>query len=421
MIKLYIIFEVILIEIDKPTALKDDLKVEVPDKSEGNAVPQVKTKADEVVENKAALKSPEKPLESKKEEEVEKDMKPVELKTPDSKIRKAESVTVEKEEKLVKKSASLFDNDDDEEEKKDMTKAQITDQDIDKNLKEANKKGPRKTLTANSKPDLLQKRLSQSSKGYTAESSEFDPSGTSLDTPFIPNSNLRMSMATEDLGLSGYFQTEVPYGSESSCFSVSDPIKGNPVTYLVRGVDNEGPFEISRRYNDFYNFYNTLLNRWPGIYIPPIPPKKVGGNKDDKYLRERRIFLEKFIRVLGENDFLIESEEFKIFSRHTGSIDKVFKVLPKLTSDVLLKRFQSCLDYNETPDINRTKNCVTEINEFSSFAKKAENLLREMRDRVKEMAKQREEMNKNYVSLAQYFNKYEEHNLNEYCEGVHTK
>ena len=348
-------------------------------------------------------------------------MEPVQSKTPDAKIHKAEPMTVEKEEKLVKKSASLFDNDDDEEEKKESDKDLITDQDIDNNLNEV-KKGSRKTMTDSSKPrDLMKKQLSQSSRGYTAESSEFDPSGTSLDTPFMPGYQLRMSMATEDLGLSGYFQTEMPYGSETSVFSVSDPIKGNPVTYLVRGVDNEGPFEISRRYNDFFNFYNTLLARWPGIYIPPIPPKKVGGNKDDKYLRERRIFLEKFIRVLGESDFLIESEEFKIFSRHTGNIDKVFKVLPRLTSDVLLKRFQSCLDYNETPDINRTKNCVTEINEFSSFGKKAENLLKEMRDRIKDMAKAREEMNKNYLALTQYFNKYEEHNLNEYCEGAHTK
>lgn len=219
---------------------------------------------------------------------------------------------------------------------------------------------------------------------------------------------------TVDFEYSGYYNSDLPYGSEASCFSVSDPIKGKPVTYLVRGVDEEGPFEISRRYNDFYNFYNTLCIRWPGIYIPPIPPKKVGGNKDEKYLKERRIFLEKFIRVLGENEFIVNSEEFKIFSRHTGKLEKVFKVLPRLTSDLLLRRFQSCLDYTESPDNTQVKHCSTEINEFSSFIRKAQNLLKELKERTKEMITAKEAMNTHYKNLTKMATKYEDHNLKEY-------
>ena len=29
-----------------------------------------------------------------------------------------------------------------------------------------------------------------------------------------------------------------------------------------------------RRYNDFYAFRKALVLKWPGIYIPGMPPKK---------------------------------------------------------------------------------------------------------------------------------------------------
>jgi len=199
--------------------------------------------------------------------------------------------------------------------------------------------------------------LSKSLSKGLAGSSDNDMLANTMNTPYISDvQNRRYSMyqsMTEfgyssseaqpirDLNLSSMSHSEVPYSGNSSCFSVSEPIKGNPVTYMVRGIDEEGPFEASRRYNDFYNFYKSISTRWPGIYIPPIPPKKAGVNKDEKNLKERRIFLEKFIKVLSENEFLVNSEEFKIFSRHNGNIEKVFKVLPRLTSELVLKRFQT--------------------------------------------------------------------------------
>jgi hypothetical protein len=40
------------------------------------------------------------------------------------------------------------------------------------------------------------------------------------------------------------------------------------------GVDSEGPFEIFRRYKEFYLLRNSFVERFPGLYIPPLPPKK---------------------------------------------------------------------------------------------------------------------------------------------------
>jgi mRNA-degrading endonuclease YafQ of YafQ-DinJ toxin-antitoxin module len=86
-----------------------------------------------------------------------------------------------------------------------------------------------------------------------------------------------------------------------------------------------------------------------------------------------------------------------------------------------LKRFQSCLDYTESPDNTQVKHWSTEINEFSSFIRKAKNLLKEIKERTKEMITAKEAMNTHYKNLTKMATKYEDHNLKEYWDGLHTR
>jgi len=48
---------------------------------------------------------------------------------------------------------------------------------------------------------------------------------------------------------------------------------GKFIVYNIRGKDKNGNFEILRRYNDFSALRTALVTRWPGIFIPPLPPK----------------------------------------------------------------------------------------------------------------------------------------------------
>ena len=72
-------------------------------------------------------------------------------------------------------------------------------------------------------------------------------------------------------------------------FSVTNPIKvGKHIKYTVTGVDPMGDFQADRRYSEFFALRGCLSHRWPGIYIPAIPEKKVMGNKEDSFIEERR-------------------------------------------------------------------------------------------------------------------------------------
>ena len=105
---------------------------------------------------------------------------------------------------------------------------------------------------------------------------------------------------------------------------MKNPIKvGGHIRYTVSGLDSDGSFEESRRYKEFFALRTTLAQRWPGIYIPAIPEKKLVGNNDDGFLEERRHLLERFMKECGRLDYVTHSKEFKIFARDKGDIEKI--------------------------------------------------------------------------------------------------
>lgn len=90
------------------------------------------------------------------------------------------------------------------------------------------------------------------------------------------------------------------------------------VTYEVIGYDMKSEFQVRKRYSDFYVLRNTLRERWPGYYIPAIPPKKAIGNMDVSFIKARLAHLDNFMKQLGQFSFLVESFEFSCFVRNSG-------------------------------------------------------------------------------------------------------
>lgn len=144
-----------------------------------------------------------------------------------------------------------------------------------------------------------------------------------------------------------------PYPSaegDSESWYCRDPIKGSHTTYTIAGIDDEGPFEGARRYNDFHALRDHLARNWPGVYIPPIPPKKMTGNKDESFVEDRAMFLDRFMKQISKENHLITSDTFKAFSRPSGEIEKMLNMHPKPTPEIIVDRFKSVLHIDEFPD-----------------------------------------------------------------------
>lgn len=110
---------------------------------------------------------------------------------------------------------------------------------------------------------------------------------------------------------------------------MDDKFIGKVVKYTVIGQDSEGPFENQRRYNEFLSLQKALTEWWPGCYVPAIPEKQVFGDKKDDFIEERRQLLERFIRECAKYEYLVESREFKIFSRSINEVADTLENLPK--------------------------------------------------------------------------------------------
>jgi len=81
------------------------------------------------------------------------------------------------------------------------------------------------------------------------------------------------------------------------------------IVYTVLGEDANGRFEIQRRFKEFYLLRNVLSQRHPGLYVPPVPPKKKMGNTNQEFIEARCFYLNMFFKQLVRCPYLLESEE----------------------------------------------------------------------------------------------------------------
>ena len=83
-------------------------------------------------------------------------------------------------------------------------------------------------------------------------------------------------------------------------------------SYPIVGRDSLGDIECQRRFQNFYDFRQMLRNRFPGLYIPPVPRKtnmSTTGKKDEAVIRERRYFLDLFMKEIASLKYLAQSKE----------------------------------------------------------------------------------------------------------------
>lgn len=180
------------------------------------------------------------------------------------------------------------------------------------------------------------------------------------------------------------------YDDENFDFKVVKPqLHGSHIVYHVQGVDKQGPWDGVRRFNHFYSLYEALQKRFPGLLIPKLPPKKAIGNKEVKFIYERKFYLERFLRKCARYDYLINSEEMKVFARPGGGdVEKMLERLIRPSTSKLIESLREITNVQERnydfADKERYNNVVAE---FSIYAKK---VLLQMKGMKKNLSQFRE-------------------------------
>lgn len=122
---------------------------------------------------------------------------------------------------------------------------------------------------------------------------------------------------------------------------------GDYHVYPVSGRDSIGEIECQRRFQNFYDFRQMLSTRFPGLYIPPMPKKTTTGKKDDTVVRERRYFLDLFLKECASLKYLAMSKELQVFLRPQGDLDQLMKKMYKPKMQDLLAQYRATLPVTE--------------------------------------------------------------------------
>ena len=132
---------------------------------------------------------------------------------------------------------------------------------------------------------------------------------------------------------------------------ISDPVYNKETisgytSYTLQG--SRAPNPMSRRYKDFDALRLKLRERWPGIYIPPIPHKKVFGNTEKDIVEERIKIINKFLLKLSKIPYLYNSEEIELFLQNTPEVSKTLaNCKAQNYNDILRKYVQTFTNFDE--------------------------------------------------------------------------
>lgn len=210
-------------------------------------------------------------------------------------------------------------------------------------------------------------------------------------------------------------------------FSVTDPVKvNNIVKYTIQGEDNEGSFRCQRRFKEFYALSTMLRTRWPGCFIPGVPDKKLMGANDSEYVEERRQLLENFLRDSAKYDYILNSREFKIFSRGPGEIDNVLKSLQRQTPLQVLEKYRKAFTIQEEElTTEKMREYSEQIGRFMVFLQKVIPAVTEQKRQMKKIAATRDQHDKGQREIMAQLMKYEDVGIafygnDDYSQRVYT-
>ncbi|KAK5668383.1 Vacuolar protein sorting-associated protein vps5 [Batrachochytrium dendrobatidis] len=115
--------------------------------------------------------------------------------------------------------------------------------------------------------------------------------------------------------------------------NVTEPFKvgetlSSHIAYKIKtktlSPDYRNPeFVVNRRFRDFLWLYNQLVDKYPGVIVPPVPEKHAIGRFQEDFVETRRSALERFICKVAAHPILQLDTDMRLFlESETFSYDK---------------------------------------------------------------------------------------------------
>lgn len=153
-----------------------------------------------------------------------------------------------------------------------------------------------------------------------------------------------------------------------------------------------------------------------------MPPKKAIGNKDLKFINERRFYLDRFLKKLSAFPFIINSEEFATFARPQGDVEKLLGKMPNLTAVQVAERMREALSIEEhLYDPLELDGFEQQCQEFSHFHKQVMPVLKGLLKGVSGYMNATSQGIQDYKQFLHMLDKYEGLNFSNYVDGEESR
>jgi hypothetical protein len=87
---------------------------------------------------------------------------------------------------------------------------------------------------------------------------------------------------------------------------------------------------VFRRFKDFDWLRSSLSKLFPGVFVPPLPPKKLLGSTDAATVAERKVDLERFLTRVLAIPFMAKSAPFVTFMTQATLFEEACKESDKM-------------------------------------------------------------------------------------------
>ena len=203
---------------------------------------------------------------------------------------------------------------------------------------------------------------------------------------------------------------------------VSDPILNKDgvnqfTSYTLQGAKLQE--SLSRRYRDFDALRRKFVERWPGIYIPNIPHKKMVGSTDKDIVGLRIEQINRFLKKLSHIDYLFNSDEMELFLQNSTNVPKTLENIKEDSYQNLLKRYSSVFtDYDDNFDTIAGK---TEQDQFYKRLLELYPKLRNFRAFISQEKDRYKVVQQNYAAVINTLSLYEKEVIDAYVGSDENK
>jgi len=122
------------------------------------------------------------------------------------------------------------------------------------------------------------------------------------------------------------------------------------------------------------------------------------------------------MKELCKYDYLIYSQEFKIFARDKGDVEKVLAQLPRQTPMMILEKYRLNFQVQEERPAAEVAKYKESIREFQSFVKRALSVMEHQKDQLKLMIKSTDDRYSQQKQCIESLIAYEDANVDYYSD-----